>query len=78
VHPTRDIETSQVSEFAQRYNANAAEQATWRTRAEVTRFFDGTRVLEPGVVVLVPAWRPRNADEAATHAAMWGGVALKD
>jgi len=75
-HPTRDIETSQVSEFAQRYNASAAEQATWRTQAEVTRFFDGLRVLDPGVV-LVPDWRPRNAAEAATHAAMWGGVAIK-
>ncbi|MGH3168019.1 MAG: SAM-dependent methyltransferase [Trebonia sp.] len=76
-HPTRDIETTQVSKFAQRYNAGAAEQATWRSQAEVARFFGGLRVLEPGVV-LVPDWRPSTPEEAATHAALWGGVAAKD
>ncbi|MFE2416005.1 SAM-dependent methyltransferase [Streptomyces hokutonensis] len=41
------------------YNERAAEHAgaTPRPHADVTRFFDGTQILDPGVVRL-PAWRP--------------------
>jgi hypothetical protein len=49
---------------------------TQRTRAQVSRFFDGLVLLAPGVV-LVPAWRPDTDFEARTPAALWGGVARK-
>jgi hypothetical protein len=42
-------------------------------RAEVTRFFDGLELLEPGVVV-VPQWRPQSTAAAEAHSGMWGGV----
>jgi hypothetical protein len=47
-----------------------------RDRAQVTRFFDGLELVEPGVVQL-SKWRPRSEVEAAAAAALWGGVARK-
>jgi trans-aconitate methyltransferase len=76
-HPTLDIETNKMSQFAQRYNESAAEQARFRTHAEVSRFFAGWRVLDPGVV-RIPEWRPNSPEEAAVSSPMWGAVAVKD
>lgn len=36
----------------------------FRSRAEITAFFDGLTVVEPGVVAL-PAWRPESPDDLA-------------
>jgi hypothetical protein len=47
-----------------------------RSRAQVTDFFDGLELLEPGVVQL-SKWRPRSEVESAAAAALWGGVARK-
>jgi hypothetical protein len=47
-----------------------------RAHAEVSRFFEGLELVEPGVVA-VPRWRPASETEAAIHSAMWGGVARK-
>jgi hypothetical protein len=75
-YPTADIQTTQVSDFQQRYNRSSADQATFRSRADVTRFFAGLDLLEPGVV-RIPDWRPASAAEAASPANMWGGVGRK-
>jgi hypothetical protein len=71
-----DIEPEQMAEAAQRYNRLAYETQRHRTHAEVSRFFEGFELLEPGVVV-VPKWRPASEVEAGTHSGMWGGVARK-
>ena len=71
-----DIEAEQMAEAAKRYNRLARETQRHRSHAEVTRFFDGLELLDPGVVP-VPRWRPASEIEAAAHSAMWGGVALK-
>jgi hypothetical protein len=71
-----DIEAEQMAEAAKRYNRLARETQRHRSHAEVTRFFDGLELLEPGVVP-VPRWRPASEIEAEAHSAMWGGVALK-
>ena len=76
-HPTLDIETERMSQFGQRYNERAAEQATFRTHAQVSGFFAGWRVLDPGVV-RIPEWRPDSPQEAAVPSPMWGAVAIKD
>jgi hypothetical protein len=47
-----------------------------RDHAQVTSFFDGLELLEPGVVQL-SKWRPRSEAESAEAAALWGGVARK-
>ena len=36
---------------------NATSQLVLRDREEITRFFEGTELLEPGVVI-IPGWRP--------------------
>ena len=47
-----------------------------RDRAQVTSFFDGLELVEPGVVQL-SKWRPQSELESAAAAALWGGVARK-
>jgi SAM-dependent methyltransferase len=68
-----DIEPERMAEAARQYNVRARETQRHRTYAEVTRFFDGLDLLEPGVVV-VPQWRPQSRAEAEAHSGMWGGV----
>jgi hypothetical protein len=71
-----DIQAEQMAEAARRYNRLARETQRHRNRAEVTRFFDGLSLVEPGLVP-VQEWRPATAAEAAARSAMWGGVAFK-
>jgi hypothetical protein len=71
-----DIEPEKMAEAARRYNRLTYETQRHRTHAEVSRFFEGLELVEPGVVA-VPKWRPASEAEAATHSAMWGGVARK-
>lgn len=61
-----------------RYNERAGrrEQATPRNHADVTRFFDGLDLLEPGVVRL-PRWRPGSEVEETRELPMWCGVGAK-
>ncbi len=75
-HPASDIDAAAGAEAARRYNARAAESATFRSRAEVMGFFEGLDLVEPGVV-RVPEWRPRSEIEAKTPSNLWGGVARK-
>jgi S-adenosyl methyltransferase len=42
----------------------------------MTLFFEGTTLLEPGVVP-VSEWRPATAEEAAVPTPFWGGVGRK-
>jgi hypothetical protein len=77
-HPASDIGADQVAESMRRYNERAPqqEQATPRTHADVSRFFAGLEVLEPGVVQL-PAWRPGPGVSSTRQLPMWCGVARK-
>jgi hypothetical protein len=72
-HPARDIEAAAMAQIADRMNELVAEKVTFRTQAEVLRFFDGLDLIEPGVVP-VPQWRPASDLEAASPTVMWGGV----
>ena len=56
-HASSDIETGLVAAGAERYNERSAVPITPRTRAQVTRFFDGLDVVDPGVVPL-GHWHP--------------------
>jgi SAM-dependent methyltransferase len=47
-----------------------------RDKAQVTAFFDGLEVIEPGVVPIAK-WRPRTDEEARAPGTLWGGVARK-
>jgi hypothetical protein len=75
-HPASDIAAEEMREMAQRLNKLMAEKVTFRGRAEVTRFFDGLELVEPGMV-RVQEWRPNTTAEATSPAALWCGVARK-
>jgi S-adenosyl methyltransferase len=75
-HPASDIAAAEMRKMAQRLNQLMAEKVTFRGRAEVTRFFDGLELVEPGMV-RVQEWRPSSTAEATSPAALWCGVARK-
>jgi hypothetical protein len=75
-HPARDIHAAEMAEMAKRLNQMMAETVTFRSEPEVAPFFAGLELAEPGMVN-VPEWRPDSAEEAASPAALWGGVARK-
>ncbi|MFI9328481.1 SAM-dependent methyltransferase [Kitasatospora sp. NPDC052868] len=75
-HPTQDFDPEGVEKVSQ-----AARQGGMtlvpRSRDEVTRFFDGWELIEPGVSPVM-AWRPDGEAPAdPTAAYYWGAVARK-
>ena len=76
-HPASDIEAEAQGELARRLNRTMAEGVTLRDHAQVTRFFSGLEVVEPGLV-RVPEWRPTSDLEASSPAGLWGGVGRKN
>jgi O-methyltransferase involved in polyketide biosynthesis len=75
-HAASDIDATQMAEMIRRLNESTAEKTTLRDRAGVTRLFDGLEPVEPGVI-RAAEWRPDTDLEAASPAALWGGVARK-
>ena len=75
-HPASDIHPGQA-EAQRRYNERVATPQTLRTRAEVSRFFDGLDLVPPGLVY-VHAWRPGPDDIVPPNGvSAYGGVARK-
>ena len=75
-HLTAEI-YPELAEWAQALNERQLDApVVLRDHAQVTRFFEGLELLEPGVVQL-SKWRPRSEAESAEAAALWGGVARK-
>jgi len=75
-HPASDIKPAAIAEMTKRINARLGPaRGTMRDRGEITRFFDGLQLLEPGVVQ-PQAWRPVGAVPDADVTA-WCGVARK-
>jgi hypothetical protein len=75
-HPAID----QVPEHSAQAEASLTQalgkKVTFRTQAEVSRFFDGLDLAEPGVVP-VQDWRPESDLDTVGPTAMWGGLAAK-
>ena len=76
-HLASDIQQEAMAEMGRRLNQAMTQQFTMRSRAQVTAFFDGLTLLDPGVV-LTHQWRPDDAAEAATPGVLWAGAARKD
>jgi len=75
-HLTADI-YPELAEFARALNERQLDEPlVLRDHAQVTTFFDGLELVEPGVVQL-SKWRPRSELESSAAAALWGGVARK-
>jgi hypothetical protein len=75
-HPAADLQAAAMAGMATRLNQLMAQRVKPRTKAEVTQFFDGLDLVEPGVI-RVPEWRPDHPVDAAGKSTMWGGVAEK-
>jgi hypothetical protein len=76
VHPSSDLRPEASAQMAASLNQTMAQKRWYRSRPEVTQFFDGLDLAEPGVVP-VPRWRPRSDDEAGAPTMAWCGVARK-
>jgi|HubBroStandDraft_2_1064218.scaffolds.fasta_scaffold91259_2 hypothetical protein len=76
-HLASDIEQETMAEMGRRLNESMTQQFTMRTRAQVTAFFDGLTLLDPGVV-RTHEWRPDSAADAKTSGVLWAGVGRKD
>jgi hypothetical protein len=75
-HPASDIHPGQA-EAQRRYNERVSTPQTLRTRAEVSRFFDGLDLVPPGLVY-VHTWRPGPDDIVPPNGvSAYGGVARK-
>jgi hypothetical protein len=77
-HPPSDMHALApgLAQALAKLSQTMAQRVTPRSREQVTRFFDGADLLEPGVVP-IQQWRPDSDAEAATRAGMWGGVGRK-
>jgi S-adenosyl methyltransferase len=75
-HPAADLQAAAMAGMATRLNQLMAQRVRPRSKAEVTAFFDGLDLVEPGVV-RCPEWRPDRPRDAAGKSTMWGGAAEK-
>jgi trans-aconitate methyltransferase len=75
-HVPNDMHTGAMAAMSDRLNRLLAQSSTYRSRAEVTAFFDGLDLVEPGVTP-IQQWHPATKQEANAVAAMWGAVAIK-
>jgi hypothetical protein len=76
-HPASDILPEQIGEAARRVSVRSATPITLRGKAEITRFFDGLDLLEPGLVQ-VHRWQPGSAaPDNGEQVAGWAGLARK-
>jgi S-adenosyl methyltransferase len=75
-HPASDIQAAAMAGMASRLNQLMAQRVKLRGREEVTSFFAGLELVEPGVI-RCPEWRPASPEDAVGKSTMWGGVAKK-
>ncbi|MGH4023257.1 MAG: SAM-dependent methyltransferase [Pseudonocardiaceae bacterium] len=76
--PTTEVVGAAVLESMRRWNESGGHPPiVARSRTEITRFFDGLELLEPGVVS-ISQWRPDPADVGApVRVNTFGGVGRK-
>jgi hypothetical protein len=77
-HPPSDMQrlAPGLAQALAKLSQTMAQRVTPRSREQVTRFFDGVELIEPGVVP-IQQWRPDSDAEASARAGMWGGVGRK-
>lgn len=78
-HMASDIAADEMAALARSVPADATYRFAMRSKTEVTRFFDGLELVDPGVVP-IDQWRPEDwptPSEDRVPAHHWGGVARK-
>jgi S-adenosyl methyltransferase len=80
VHDTADIHGEEIRTAMQYFMDQGGQPLVARSREEITRFFDGLELVEPGVVT-TSGWRPEpkppGEAEEAEEVAQYAGVARK-
>jgi hypothetical protein len=78
-HATTDEQPENTLQMLRYFNSQSPEPMQWRSRDEITEFFDGFTILEPGVVFLTQ-WRPADPDAEADPArfASYAAIGRKD
>ena len=75
-HPARD-QVDIATKAEESLTKSMGQKVTFRTREQVSRFFAGLALLDPGVVA-IQDWRADSAlDLNSAPTAMWGGVGRK-
>jgi hypothetical protein len=74
-HLASDIEPEASAEFLRRMNEDSFETYQFRSQDEVSRFFDGLELVDPGVVRLDRWHTTPNPD--GDELILWGGVGRK-
>jgi len=75
-HPASDVRPAAMTEMARAINARLGSMSgTMRSKAEVSSFFDGLTLLDPGIVQ-PHQWRPAGP-AGLTEVTAWCGVARK-
>lgn len=74
-HATHDVLPEESARARSIYRGASAPLAT-RSREEVTAFFDGLELVEPGLV-FTPQWRPEEPVRIPGQAGMYAGVGFK-
>ncbi len=76
-HPASDIRPDSVADMTRRMNQRlTGPKATVRDHDQVSRFFEGLELVEPGVVE-PQQWRPDPADPAPSEVTIWCGAGCK-
>ncbi len=75
-HLASDLYPEQMAELARGFNEQAAVKVILRDHAEISGFFGGLELVDPGMTQ-ISRWRPRSDLEAAAPAILWAGVARK-
>jgi len=70
------IEQQQRQNLDRSWSGKIQQQLTWRTHEQVARFFEGTDLVEPGLVP-VEEWRQQPASGNADKSALWAAVGRK-
>ena len=65
-----------LQEMNEVWKSKSQQQYTPRSREQMARFFDGTNLVEPGLV-RVEEWRPEPGTEVARKSIMWSAVGRK-
>jgi hypothetical protein len=73
-HPASDVDAEEAARAAREYDNALPTTQTNRSRAQVTRFFDGLELVDPGVVQL-NKWRPDPGDvDPGIVISSWAGL----
>jgi hypothetical protein len=69
-HSCRDTTPEVTAAFQDVYNSRIAAQAAIRTHEQITRFFDGFTLIDPGLV-WAPEWRPDSPSDVPDEPARY-------